>query len=273
VAVAYQADANNMIYASAGKGYRIGGGNSPLPAGCVGSGFNPAGYNSDWVWSYEIGAKDKLFNNRVEVDSSVYHMLWSNIQQLVIASPCGISYVGNTGHAAVNGFDMSVRALVTPQFRIDGKVSYTKAYFTETIISGGVVTVQAGDRIGFLPQVIAPWNLNVAAEYKIPLPNSDTVRVRVEDQYNSHNPGPFENGIVGGANYVPLDRADPATNLVNARIGYTMGKVDMSLFANNIFNSHPLLGTLSYFSTSSIYRVQNSTFRPLTVGIGANYAF
>ncbi len=272
VALSYQADPDNLLYASASKGYRIGGGNSPLPVGCTGAGFNPAGYNPDWVRSYEIGAKDKLFNNRVEIDSSVYHALWSNIQQLVIASPCGISYVGNTGHAAVNGFDLSVRALITQQLRIDAKVAYTNAYFTETTISGGVVTVEEGDKVGFLPQVIAPWNVVVSAEYTIPLPNSDTVQLRVQDQYNSQNPGPFENGIVNGANYVPLDKPDPATNLVNARIGYTMGRLNMSLFANNVFNSHPLIGTLSYFPVSSIYRIQNSTFRPFTIGIGANYA-
>ena len=273
VALSFQANADNLVYASASKGYRIGGGNSPLPVGCTGSGFNPAGYNPDWVWSYEIGAKDKLFDNRVEIDSSVYHALWSNIQQLVIASPCGISYVGNTGHAASNGFDMSIRALITEQLRIDAKVAFTNAYFTETVVSGGVTTVQEGDKVGFLPQVVAPWNVDVSAEYKIPLPNSDTVRLRLEEQYHSQNPGPFENGIVGGANYVPLDRPDPATHLLNARIGYTMGKLDMSLFANNVFNSRPLIGTLSYFPVSSTYRIQNSTFRPFTVGIAANYAF
>lgn len=272
-ALSFQANADNLIYASASKGYRIGGGNSPLPVGCTGAGFNPAGYNPDWVWSYEIGAKDKLFNNRVEIDSSIYHALWSNIQQLVIASPCGISYVGNTGHAASNGFDMSIRALITDQLRMDAKVAFTNAYFTETVVSGGVTTVQEGDKVGFLPQVVAPWNVDVSAEYKIPLPNSDTVRIRLEEQYHSQNPGPFENGIVGGANYVPLDRPDPATHLLNARIGYTMGKLDMSLFANNVFNSRPLIGTLSYFPVSSIYRIQNSTFRPFTVGIAANYAF
>ncbi len=273
IAVSYQADPNNMFYASASKGFRIGGGNSPLPPGCTGSGFNPAGYQPDWLWSYEIGAKDTLFDDRLQVDTSVYHALWSNIQQLVTASPCGISYVGNLGHAASNGFDTSVRALITPQLRMDLKVAYTNAYYTETTISGGVTTVEEGDKVGFLPQVVAPWEVVLAGDYRIPLQNSNTVHMRVEWQYNSENPGPFQNGIVGGANYVPLDRPNPATNLVNARLGYTMGKLDMSLFANNIFNSLPLLGTLSYFPPSSPYRIQNSTFRPFTLGIAANYAF
>jgi iron complex outermembrane receptor protein len=271
--LSYKADSNNLLYVSASKGYRIGGGNSPLPAGCTGAGFNPNGYGSDWLWSYELGAKDTFFNNRLELDSSVYHALWTNIQQLLIASPCSISFVGNAGHAAVNGFDLSVRALLTEMLRVDAKVSYTNAYYTETVVSGGQVTVEEGDKIGFLPQVIAPWNLDVAALYRIPLPNGDKAYMRAEYQYNSHNPGPFQNGIVNGENYIPLLRADPATNLVNARIGYLMGKLDMSIFAENIFDSHPLIGTLSYTSISSPYRVSNSTFRPRTIGVAANYAF
>jgi outer membrane receptor protein involved in Fe transport len=273
VALSYQVTPDHLLYASASKGFRIGGGNSPLPPGCTGSGFNPAGYEPDWVWSYEIGAKDKLLDNRLEFDTSVYHALWSNIQQLVIAAPCGISYVGNTGHAESNGFDMSVRALVTEALSVNAKIGYTNAFYTETVASDGVTTVQAGDKVGFLPQVVAPWNLDVVAQYKIPLPNADNLRVRLEDQYDTKNPGPFQNGIVGGANYVPLDRPDPATNLLNARLSYLKGKLDVSLFANNVLNRQPLIGTLSYFPSSSIYRIQNSTFRPRTIGVSANYDF
>jgi hypothetical protein len=97
--------------------------------------------------------------------------------------------------------------------------------------------------------------------------------VRLEDQYDTKNPGPFQNGIVGGANYVPMDRPDPATNLLNARLSYLKGKLGVALFANNVLNRQPLIGTLSYFPSSSIYRIQNSTFRPRTIGIAANYDF
>jgi iron complex outermembrane recepter protein len=271
--VSFQATPEHLFYASASKGFRIGGGNSPLPPGCTGAGFNPAGYEPDWVWAYEIGAKDKLFNNRLEFDTSVFHELWSNIQQLVIASPCGIDYVGNTGHAESNGFDMSMRALVTDALTLDAKVGYTNAYYTETVVSGGVITVESGDKVGFLPQVVAPWNFDLVAQYRIPLPNNDRLRLRVEDQYDTKNPGPFQNGIVNGANYVPLDRPNPATNLVNARLSYLFQKLETSIFVDNVMDRQPLIGTLSYFPSSSIYRIQNSTFRPRTIGIAANYNF
>lgn len=268
----YQADDDNLLYASATKGYRIGGGNAPLPAGCTGAGYRE-GYGSDWIWSYELGAKDRLFDHRLEIDSSVYRMVWSNIQQLVQASPCGISYVSNTGTADSNGFDMSVRALITERMTFDAKINYTNAYYADSVFSGQQPTVLAGDKVGFLPEVIAPWNLDFALQYQFPLANGDVIHFRAEDQYKSHNPGPFENGIPNGLNYVPRLRSDPATNLANLRAGVTVGNVDLAVFVDNVFNSQPLIGSLSYFAVSTPYRLAYSTLRPRTIGVAVNYSF
>jgi iron complex outermembrane recepter protein len=269
--LSYHLDPNNLLYVSAAKGFRPGGGNANLPQGCNGAGYHE-GYDPDSVWSYEIGAKDGLFDNRLVIDSSVYHILWTHIQSLVQAS-CGITYTENTGAAAVNGFDVSVTALLTQQLLLSVKAAYTNAYYTETTYNGTTIAVQDGDKIGFLPQVMAPWNVDVVAEYKVPLANGNAVRARIEDQFNSHNPGPFSNGIVGGSNYVPLDVADPATNVINARVAYVLGGLEMEVFANNVFNNQTELARLSYFNGSSIDRIQQSTFRPRTVGVGLNYAF
>jgi iron complex outermembrane recepter protein len=271
-ALSYQLDTNNLFYFSASKGFRAGGGNANLPNGCTGAGYRE-GYQPDWVWSYEIGAKNTLLDNRLQLASSVYHINWSNIQSLVQAFPCGISYVENTGTAAVNGFDVNLQALLTSHLRFDAKVSYTNAYYTQTTYNGTSIAVEEGDKIGFLPQVIAPWNLVFAAQYKVPLTNGNTIHLRVEDEYNSKNPGPFQNGIVGGANYVPLLQADPATNLVKARLGFTSGRLEASLFADNVFDRQPLIGKVSYFSVSSGYRAQYSTFRPRTLGLSVSYSF
>jgi len=36
------------------------------------------------VWSYEIGAKDSLLDGHLQVDTSVFHIDWKNIQQPVL---------------------------------------------------------------------------------------------------------------------------------------------------------------------------------------------
>jgi iron complex outermembrane recepter protein len=268
VALSYQLDPDNLFYVSASKGFRIGGGNIALPQGCD---FNvPGTYKPDYLWSYEVGAKDKLFDGRVQIDSSVFHIRWSQIQQLVTL-PCG-SYFANAGDAVSNGFDLALKAALTQQLRLGVNIGFANAYFTSDVRDpSGNLLVQSGDKVGFLPQVNAPWNVSTSADYQIPLSQDRSVHTRVEYQYNSRNPGPFVTQIPTSISYYPQAVPDPPTHLTNARIGYTHGKLDISLFVQNVFNAHPLLGEFQSAPTSNLFYY--STLRPRTVGLTANVGF
>src|SRR6185437_10225579 len=85
-ALSYQVNSDNLLYASVAKGYRIGGGNAPIPtAQCrtdladLGLSAGPASYKSDTVWSYEIGAKSRELDGRLAVDVSAFHINWNQI--------------------------------------------------------------------------------------------------------------------------------------------------------------------------------------------------
>jgi outer membrane receptor protein involved in Fe transport len=67
----------------------------------------PASYNSDTVWSYELGAKNSFLNRRVRMSSSIFLIEWSNIQQSVYLPSCGNSFVANVGKAQSRGFDVA----------------------------------------------------------------------------------------------------------------------------------------------------------------------
>ena len=60
VSLSYQATSDDMVYATVAKGYRIGGATPPLPVVACGPGY-PDQYDSDSVWSYEAGTKDRFF--------------------------------------------------------------------------------------------------------------------------------------------------------------------------------------------------------------------
>jgi iron complex outermembrane recepter protein len=270
VALSYQADSNNLFYISASKGFRVGGGNANVPSVCDYTA--PGSYKSDYLWNYEVGAKSSLFGARLQVDSSIYHIAWSQIQQL-ITLPCGIpiQFTANSGSAASNGFDLDVQALVTQKLRVGVAVAYTNAYFTSGVRDQlGNPLVLAGDKIGSLPQVNAPWNLNLNAAYNVPLSQNETLYLRGEYLYDSRNPGPFNSNIPGSPQYTPLDVPNPPTHLTNMRVGYTRGKWEVSAFLNNVFNSHPLL-TAGVVPGSTLYSY--NTFRPRTVGLTANVDF
>ncbi|MEO7026721.1 MAG: TonB-dependent receptor, partial [Caulobacteraceae bacterium] len=90
VSVSYQVTPDDLVYATAAKGYRIGGATPPLPPNC-GTGF-PTSYNSDSVWSYEVGSKDRFFDRKLQVSGSAYYITWSNIQQAFYVPVCGIQF-------------------------------------------------------------------------------------------------------------------------------------------------------------------------------------
>jgi iron complex outermembrane recepter protein len=269
-ALSYQADRNNLFYISASEGFRVGGGNAPLPSFC--NLHAPETYGADYVWNYEVGSKNTLFDGRVQSDASVFHIDWSKIQQLLQAQ-CGLQYTDNVGRAASNGFDLALKVIPLERLRVDLDVGYANAYFTRTVLdNAGSPLIVAGDKIGLTPQVNSPWNVNTSVNYEIPLGNGDRVHLRGEYQFDSRNPGPFLTQIKTSPDYFPLNAANPPTHLFNARAGMRMtNKLDVAFFVSNVFNSHPSLNALQYAATSNL--VQYNTFRPRTVGLSLDFSF
>jgi iron complex outermembrane recepter protein len=271
VALTYQLDPNNLFYASAAEGFRIGGGNAGLASICdVTQSANS--FKSDHDWSYEIGAKNGLFNGHLQADTSVFHILWYNIQQAELVPNCGGVYTNNIGYAVSNGFDLALHALLTDHLRTNVSVGYADAHYTAQVLGpGGNPIVNKGDTIGLVPQVNSPWNVDVSATYEIPLSYGDALELRADYQYQSRNPGPFLTQIAGSSNYFPTLPPNPPTHLTNARVVYKRDKLEISGFVNNVFNAHPLLG--AYQDAPLEILTTYSTFRPRTVGLSFNRDF
>jgi iron complex outermembrane receptor protein len=267
--ISYQADRDNLYYFSAAKGYRVGGVNVPVPSYCTGSA--PSTYNSDSLWSYELGAKNTLFNGHLQIDTSAFHIDWSNVQQPVVLANCGYTYLTNTGQARSDGFDLAAIALVGAHTKFGLSVAYTNSRFTKTVVSDGLVVVQSGDSIGLLPEVPSPFNATVYAEYRLFFGNSTEGFFRAEDIFNNRNPGPFSTQIPGGVSYSPTLVANPSINILNLRAGLTFDPYEVTLFANNVLNAHPALSTYLDAPNSTLY--YNTTLRPLTIGVNANVKF
>lgn len=268
VAVSFQADRTDLFYAAIAKGFRVGGGNAPIPASC---GEVAAPYKSDYAWSYELGAKNQFFNGQAQTDTSVFYVKWSRIQQVVIP-PCGTAFATNTGDAVSKGFDFALQQIITDQLRVNLNVGYVNAYFVNNyFISPGVPLVLKGDKVGFLPQVNPPWNANLSPNYEIPLAAGAKINLRATYLYNSRNSGPFITQIKNSPNFYNLINADPPTHMFNLRAAYIKNKFDGTVFVNNVFNSQPLLGTFQFPVQSNL--ATNRTLRPRTVGVSINFAF
>ncbi len=276
--LSWQPDSRGLFYASAGKGYRNGGVNTITTTsapGCLafqqanGLVVKPS-YQPDSLWSYEVGAKNTFWGGRIHTDASAFHIDWSNIQTSAQLGPCSFAAIFNLGSASVNGFNVDVRGQVTERLNLGLSIGYTQGTYNQS--ASGVVT--KGDQIGgpgFAGDpATPPVALVVDGQYDFPLSDGKKIYVWGQDVYRSRNPGPFS--ALEPANFISYNPGvvgDPATNVFNARLGLEMGGYNISLFANNLFNTQPQLSLAD--SQLGDPRFYAYTLRPRTVGLNVIY--
>jgi outer membrane receptor protein involved in Fe transport len=277
----WRPDGDSTYYASVAKGYRVGGVNpqtNNAQQACQTALANDGltgkllqTYNPDSLWSYEIGAKNRWLDDRLEVQASAYHIKWSDIQQAAQITGCGFAAVFNLGTAESNGFDVSLRARVAGDLTAGLQLAYTDAHYTSS--EGKIVA--DGDVIGgpaiSSGSAVPPWAVTVNTEYDFMLAGKSAY-VWLEDSYHSRNSGPFSthdpaNIIV----YDPALVADGSTNVVNFRTGLRLDRADVSLFARNLGNAHPQL-SLQHTNPGDP-RYQAVTLTPRTLGVAATFRY
>jgi len=278
--VSYQALDGLLAYASASKGFRPGGGQLPLPTFCgadeVSYGYvdasgnprTPLTFKSDTVWNYEVGQKLRALNGKLSVDSSVYLIKWNQIQQNITMPVCGFSITDNLGSATIKGFDFLLRVQPLSGLTVSASVGYTHTKLDQGLLRpDGSAAIPAGSAV---TGAGAPWNVTLSPEYDFPIKAEYEGYARADYTYRSEvdrtlrqDPRSF--------NYDPLLLPDPATSLLNMRVGLRREVWDASLFVNNLLDAHPLLG-LNRNGMPNYYW-QASTFRPRTYGVTLTYRF
>ncbi|MEI9987203.1 MAG: TonB-dependent receptor [Aliidongia sp.] len=268
--LSYQITPDQMVYATAAKGYRIGGANEPAPQDICGTDLKSLGisqvpltYNSDTVWNYELGAKGKFFDNSVLLQGSLFWIDWNNIQQQVYLPTCGYYYTGNLGTAASRGFDLQAQWAIGNGFVLSGSTGLTDTRYTSTIIENGNILSKSGDSLA-TPE----WAATLSGEYHFkPLAEIDAY-ARLDYQFA----GPYyRTGSAETFSYEALTRNAPATHYVTARFGATHGGWDVSAYIDNLLDSRTSL--YRYQDTSISPGLRDLTFRPITVGLTAEYKF
>ncbi len=265
VSVTWQFTPDDMVYGTVAKGYRIGGASPPLPIVACGGVF-PTSYDSDTTWSYEVGSKDRLLDNHVQLSGSLYYVQWSNIQQAVYVPQCGIQYTTNVGDAITQGFDLDGQWKVDENLTLELALGYTDAKYSKDApdpASPGQFLAKKGDSLD-----VVPWTVTVGAEYDFEI-GDDEAFVRGDYEFSSHRHRPTASEDPQTEYYDAGLVPDPATHQVSLRTGITLDKVEANLFVNNLFNSHPQLSLAHEDQYTLLYTAE--TFRPRTIGVSATY--
>jgi outer membrane receptor protein involved in Fe transport len=255
-----------MIYATASKGFRPGGINPAIPSafGCSDSlaqlGVTSAEANrfkSDSLWNYELGSKTAWLDQRLTVDGAVYYIDWKNLQQDVLLS-CGFGYTGNVGSAKSEGFELETHARPANSVDISAGVGYEHAVITA---SSATSPQQPGSPVYQVPD----WTANVSATQTQPLTQEMKLISNLTYGYVGHS---------FSANNNPFDpRVRSSYGLFDARFALQWDQYQLALVGKNLQNTHANLADNASLGAEVVGRPRIVTNQPRTVGLDFYYKY
>jgi outer membrane receptor protein involved in Fe transport len=262
----YAVNDSENLYVTVAKGFRLGGPTGPDPANVPGGTCDadyatldianpPTKYQSDSLWSYELGSKGRYLDNRFSVNAAAYSIKWTSIQQTINLPTCGFGFTTNVGDAQIYGSELELKALVLPSLTLSLNGGTTHAYISS--VSGlGAGIVNVGESILNVPK----YSITPSIDFDTPIGDSMTAFVRADYAYTGRARAYFDSS---GLNQL----FSPGYGIVNLNVGFTRDKLTVGLYAKNLFNWNNII---QYPSVNSV--PEGYTVRPATIGITAMWS-
>lgn len=258
--LSYMTDESITLYATAAEGFRPGGINPPAISGtpaCVAElqalGFTefPISYDSDSLWSYELGAKSRWSDGRMSLNVAVFHIDWSDMQTEKFLN-CGVGFVENVGEADSDGIEIEFVSHPSDSLDLVLTANYNEAELSEDVPNLGGVK---GDRIPGVPR----FSANLGISYYFTALGSHEGYVHADYQYVGNSYSEFDRTIA---------QELPSYENANLRIGVNTENWSTALFVNNVFDERGIL-----FARGDILGDWVTATRPRTIGIGTTWSF
>jgi outer membrane receptor protein involved in Fe transport len=268
--MSYQFTKDLMVYATAAKGFRPGGGTGPVPTagpltceaqlqqeyGSAGFVNGPISFKSDNIWSYEVGEKLRLADNRVTVNGSLYFEKWSGVQQTNALSSCGYVYTANAGDAHVRGGELEIQAIVVPELTVSGNVGYAHAALVSSTL------IDAGFDPGTAIQDVPQWTSSASIAYRHRVTEQLALTARADSTY-----------VGSRTDETYSINQLPSYDLTNIRAGLDGGRWSAIFFVNNVADKRALLNNITQAAVNLPTFNRVAVSQPRTVGVDLNYRF
>jgi len=270
VDLSYQLNPNVLLYATASKGFRPGGGNQPVPtSGPLGdvceanlqanhgtTSFvpSPLTFDPDSVWNYEVGEKAQLLDKKVTVNSAAYFERWGATQQNV-PLPCGYPYTANAGVAHVYGAELELNAILTRGLILSVAGTYTHATFA---VGSLEASIAPGTRVQDVPDHTG----SLALSYRHPLVHNLNYLLRADYTYVA-----ARTDVTYALNHVP------SYELTNVRAGVEGDHWTSALYVRNAFNERAILGDAFQLNINVPTFNRVVVAQPLTVGVDFTFRY
>lgn len=129
IALKYQHNRHVGLYVGSARGFRFGGMNA-VQAANFGEVTNvPRTYESDFLWSHELGVRLTFFGGHLQADVAGFYIDWQNLQ---IAQRSDLSnFITNAGAATSQGIDGGIRAFLPWGFNLALNGGHTVAEISQ----------------------------------------------------------------------------------------------------------------------------------------------
>jgi outer membrane receptor protein involved in Fe transport len=254
---------DSKLYASVAKGFRLGGPTGPLTFGptsvCnpdyekIGQTTQPTHFGSDSLWSYEFGSKNRLLQNRLSIDASLYLTQWSDIQQQIYLPTCGYYFTTNVGNAKIYGGEVEAAYRPVGGLKFALNAAAEHALITST---NNALTVPLGAHLVDVPNA----TYTALASYSHSVSDNTTLTGRADYAWTGHSYGSYQSS---NPNYF-----NPSYGVLNASLTVTGSNFDLALYAKNLNNDQKIIQSPEVNTV-----VEGYTVRPRTIGLTGRYYF
>lgn len=247
---------NFMTYGSIAKGFRGGGFNGPTAP------FRT--YKGDSVWTYELGSKYSM-GRKLSLAGALFYNDYKNfigLNQFVLGttgSPVTVDL--NTGDVKSYGAELEFSYRPVPQWTITGGGSYVHARITNfnglAAATGNPNAHLGSRRLPFQPDFTG----NINSDYVVPVGDGNltfTASVVAKGSRVGASLNPNTGSVLKG--YA----------LVNGALTYSIGKVEIGAFVNNLFNKRYMESFIEKTTLANVFGplTDPTTGQPLASDLG-----
>lgn|GEM_PF-3429595 len=119
--IAWDAGNDTMLYATLSRGYKSGGINQTSPQAAV--------YDPEFLNAVEIGAKNSLLDNRLQINAAAYYTKIDDLQ--VVTFGHSGSLIENAAEATISGLEVEFIYLPVSSVIVDGSIAVMDATYDE----------------------------------------------------------------------------------------------------------------------------------------------
>jgi outer membrane receptor protein involved in Fe transport len=233
IGIAYRPYDGFHLYANAAQGFRPGGSNQfneETVELCADEleqlGYTgvPPPFESDSLWSYELGGRMRAETGTFLLDGALYYIDWDDMQTLK-ALQCGLGFAENAGHAVSKGAELELQWRPTRALDLAIALAYTDVRLAEDAPN---VSGEEGERI----PTVARWAASVSARQEFALSRRWQGFVQADYRFVDATWNDFDQAIRVRV---------PSRQLVNLRAGLDDGRWSVEVFADNTLDERAVL--------------------------------